>query len=79
MYSQDVYQYLLFLTHDPTLSADLLQETFLKAIYSLHKFRGDSSVNWHSWSIYCFLYMAVRTSNYRKRVSFSNIHLSNVF
>ncbi len=43
-YRQDVYQYLLSLTHNPTLSEDLLSETFLKAIYSIQRFQGKSSI-----------------------------------
>ena len=42
-YKQDVYGYLLSLTRDPSLAEDLLSETFLKAIQSLPKFRGDST------------------------------------
>lgn len=43
-YRQDVYGYLMSLTHNPTLSEDLLSETFLKAIHSLPAFRGNSSI-----------------------------------
>lgn len=43
-YKQDIYNYLLSITHDPTLSEDLLSETFVKAIYSINKFRGESSI-----------------------------------
>lgn len=43
-YKQDIYNYLLSLTHDPTLSEDLLSETFIKAIFSLSNFKGDSSI-----------------------------------
>ena len=43
IYKQDVYGYLLSLTRDPSLAEDLLSETFLKAIQSLPKFRGDST------------------------------------
>ena len=56
MYKQDVYRYLLSLTKDPLLSEDLLSETFVRAIQSLHRFRGESSVKtWlfaiarHTW------------------------------
>lgn len=44
LYKQDVYVFLLSITHNPVLSEDLLQETFLKAIYSLPNFQGNSSV-----------------------------------
>lgn len=43
-YKQDVYYYLLHLTKDPTLSEDLLQETFIKSISSIGNFKGNSSV-----------------------------------
>lgn len=43
-YKKDLYNYLLSLTHNPTLSEDLLSETFVKAIYSINSFKGDSSI-----------------------------------
>ncbi len=43
-YKQDIYGYLLSLTRHPTLSEDLLQETFVRAISSIQKFEGRSSV-----------------------------------
>lgn len=52
----EIYSYLLWLTRDSSLSEDLLQETFVKAISSIGGFRGESSVRtWlfsiarHSW------------------------------
>jgi RNA polymerase sigma factor (sigma-70 family) len=44
LYRDDVYRYLLSLTHNPTLSEDLLSETFVNAITSLDNFKGKSSV-----------------------------------
>lgn len=41
---QDVYRYLVSLTHNPTLSEDLVSETFLAAIKSLHNFKGNSDI-----------------------------------
>lgn len=43
-YKQDIYNYLLSITHNPTLSEDLLSETFVKAIYSITNFKGNSSI-----------------------------------
>ncbi|MFF2484150.1 RNA polymerase sigma factor [Paenibacillus sp. NPDC058071] len=43
-YKQDVYRYLLSLTREPTLSEDMLSETFLKAIRGLPGFQGRSSI-----------------------------------
>ena len=42
-YKQDVFKYLVSLTHDTSLSEDLVSETFLGALKSLHKFKGESS------------------------------------
>jgi len=50
-YKQDVFRYLLSLTQDPTLSEDLVSETFLSAIKSLPRFRGDSSIKTWLFSI----------------------------
>lgn len=43
-YKQDVYRYLLSLTHDHYLSEDLLSETFVKAIYSIQTFKENSTI-----------------------------------
>ena len=43
-YKQDINNYLLSLTHDPTISEDLLSETFVKAILSVGNFKGNSSI-----------------------------------
>ena len=50
-YKQDIYNYLLSITHNPTLSEDLLSETFVKAIYSIGNFKGNSSVRTWLFSI----------------------------
>lgn len=50
-YKQDIYRYLLHLTKNPTLSEDLLQETYTKAIVSIVDFQGKSSVKTWLFSI----------------------------
>lgn len=50
-YKQDIYNYLLSMTHNPTLSEDLLSETFVKAIYSIGSFKGNSSIKTWLFSI----------------------------
>lgn len=49
LYKQDIYRYLLSQTHNPTLSEDLLSETFVAAISSIGKFKDQSSVK--TWLI----------------------------
>lgn len=50
-YKQDVFTYLISLTHDASLSEDLVSETFLSAIKSIHKFKGQSSIKTWLFSI----------------------------
>ena len=50
-YHKDIYHHLYWLTHDPHLSEELLQETFLEAIKSIHTYRGESSVKTWLYSI----------------------------
>lgn len=50
-YKQDVYAYLISLTHDASLSEDLLSETFLGALKSIHRFKGESSIKTWLFSI----------------------------
>lgn len=44
IYKQDVYMYLLYLTHNPNLSEDLLSETFVASMSSIANFKGESTV-----------------------------------
>lgn len=44
-YGQMVYKYLLCLCHDEHLAQDLTQETFYKAIQSVHRFKGSCKVS----------------------------------
>lgn len=50
-YKQDVFGYLISLTHNPTLSEDLTSETFLSAIKSLPNFKGNSDIKTWLFSI----------------------------
>ncbi len=51
MYNQDVFKYLISLTHNPTLSEDLVSDTFLSAIKSLPNFKGNSDIKTWLFSI----------------------------
>ena len=42
-YKDDIFRYLVSLTHDSAVAEELLSEVFLSALTSLHRFRGDSS------------------------------------
>lgn len=50
-YKHDVFIYLVSLTKDASLSEDLVSETFLSAIKSLHRFKGESSIKTWLFSI----------------------------
>lgn len=50
-YRQEVYCYLLGLTHDPLLAEDITSETFLGALASLARFGGGSSIRTWLFSI----------------------------
>ncbi len=43
-YGQELFAYLCWLTKDPHRAEDLLQETFLRAVTSILRFEGKSSV-----------------------------------
>ena len=40
-YARDVYRYLLSLSHNPDLSEELTQETFLRAMKTLDRYDGS--------------------------------------
>lgn len=50
-YKQDVFVYLVSLTNYTSLSEDLVSETFLSAIKSIHRFKGESSIKTWLFSI----------------------------
>lgn len=50
-YKQDIFVYLVSLTNDTSLSEDLVSETFLSAIKSIHRFKGESSIKTWLFSI----------------------------
>lgn len=71
-YKQDIFSYLIWLTHNKSISEELMQETFVKAILSIHRFRGDSSVKTWLLSIARHLWL----QNLRK--SDQNIEYTNL-
>lgn len=50
-YKNDVYGYLVSLTHDKTLSEDLTSETFLGAIKTLGRYQGDADIKTWLFSV----------------------------
>lgn len=44
-HAQSVYKFLLSLSHDSTLSEELTQETFYRAIYSIDRFDGSCKIS----------------------------------
>lgn len=50
-HKNDIYLYLLHLTHDKELSEDLTSETFLSAITALPKYKGKASIKTWLFSI----------------------------
>jgi RNA polymerase sigma-70 factor (ECF subfamily) len=44
-YGLTVYRYVLSLTHDRQLAEELTQDTFCKAVFSLHKFEGKCKIS----------------------------------
>lgn len=43
-YQQDIFNYLLSLTHNTATAEDMTSETFLRALQGIWNFRGESSV-----------------------------------
>ena len=44
-YAKSVYRYLLSLTHDEDLAEELTEETFYRAVYSIHTYNGSCKVS----------------------------------
>lgn len=62
-YFSQVHRYALFLTNDEHLSEEITQETFFKALQSLDRFRGESSIN--TWL--CAIAKNIYLSGLRKK------------
>jgi RNA polymerase sigma-70 factor (ECF subfamily) len=74
-YHKDIYNHLFWLTHNPDLSEDLLQETFLQAIKNIHSFRGNSSVKTWLFSIARHLWIGHLR---KKKIITSDEDISNI-
>ncbi|GAA3413480.1 RNA polymerase sigma factor [Paenibacillus hodogayensis] len=44
-YAKSVYKYLLSLTHDVDLAEELTEETFYRAVYSIHTYNGSCKIS----------------------------------
>ena len=62
-YFDSVYRYALSLSGNPQTAEEIAQETFFKALRSLHQFRGDSSIK--SWL--CAIARNIWISEQRKK------------
>jgi RNA polymerase sigma-70 factor (ECF subfamily) len=78
-YKQDLYHYLLSITHDAVLSEDLLSETFMRAIFSIGNFKGNSSVRTWLFGIARHLWLQYLRKN-KPMIEYSdllNIYISD--
>ena len=58
-YAGDIYRYLLSLTHDEDLAEELTQETFFRAMRTIHRYNGECRLSvwlcqiakhlWYQW------------------------------
>lgn len=71
-HKQDVYGYLLSLTHDPALAEDLLSETFVQAISSIRNFNGQSSIKTWLFSIARHLWLR-KIKKEKRTVEYSDL------
>ena len=77
--SKIVYGFLLSYTKDPSLSEELTQETFLRAIRSIHKYNGECKISvWLCQIAKHLLYQEWEKRGKTKNVSFDeNIAISS--
>lgn len=74
LYAEDVYRFLLKLSHNEAIALDILQDTMLKAITSIDKFKGNCSMK-------TYLCTVARNEflNYQKRADNRNLPLDEAF
>lgn len=44
-YFKDVYRFVLSISRDPTVAEEITQETFFKALNSIHRFKGNCKID----------------------------------
>jgi len=67
-YGDDVWKYAYALTKDREQAKDIAQEVFIKAHYSIHTFRGQSSIKTWLLAITRNLSLNYLTSSYFRRI-----------
>ena len=73
-YSKQVYNFLLFLSHDESLSEELMQETFYIAIKNINKFRGECKINvWLCQIAKRLFYKNIKKDKKYKKISFEEM------
>lgn len=77
LYKNDVYAYLISLTHDTTLSEDLLSETFMAAMKSIMSFKGESTIKTWLFSIARYKWYEHLRKHTKKEVTIEE--LTNVY
>jgi RNA polymerase sigma-70 factor, ECF subfamily len=68
-YKEDIYKYLYYLTRNKELAEDLVQETFLQAFTSIHRFKGNSKVRTWLFQIAKFVYYNHSRKNKKEKIS----------
>jgi RNA polymerase sigma-70 factor (ECF subfamily) len=67
-YGDDVWKYAFVLTKDREQAKDIAQEVFIKAHYSIHTFRGQSSIKTWLFAITRNLSLNYLSSGYFRRI-----------
>jgi RNA polymerase sigma-70 factor, ECF subfamily len=77
-YEKDIYKYLYYLTGNKELANDLLQETFLQAFTSIHRFKGQSKVRTWLFQIAKFTYYSHVKKTKREKNALDELDCSEV-
>lgn len=72
LHKEELYRYLLGLTHDPEQAGDLMQETFLQAMLGIGRFRQHSSVRTWLFAIGRNLWLK-ELRKYRETVEYDDL------
>lgn len=72
LYKDDVFRYLVSLTGNPDLAEDLLSEIFIRAIKSIGRFKGDSTIKTWLLSIGRYTWYDYLRKN-KKEISFEDL------
>jgi RNA polymerase sigma factor (sigma-70 family) len=76
LYKNDIYKFLFYQSRNKEIAEDLLQETFLQAFTSIHRFKGKAKIR--TWLFQIAKYVYFNHAKKAKKFEYANIETLNL-